>query len=185
MRATLAAFCLLANIASFAQAQQMTQAQAAAHQRAAKEAEKRNDFKTAVAEYERLVRWFPDNAELLSNFGVALYFNRQTEEALPVFRKAISVKPELVAPHLFTGLAWYQLSNPDAAVSALEQAVKANKADPIARLWLGYSYAAQSRYSEAVQQFEAVRQIDPNNVDAWYARESHTCTWDGVLLRSC
>ena len=87
----------------------------------------------------------------------------------PAFRKAIALNPNLLAPHLFGGLAWYQLSRPDAAVPELETAVRLRSSDVIAHTWLGYAYVAQSRYDAAAKQFEEASRLAPENIDAWYA----------------
>jgi Tfp pilus assembly protein PilF len=141
----------------------------ASHAQAAHEAEQRGDFSTAAHEYQFLVQKLPRSAEMQSNLGVALYFDHQWEPAIAVFRKAITLNKDLLAPHLFTGLAWYQLSQPDAAVPQLETAVRLRSSDVIAHTWLGYAYVAQSRYDDAAKQFEEVCRIAPDNVDAWYA----------------
>src|SRR5882757_6248204 len=77
----------------------------ASHAQAAQEAEQRGDFSSAVHEYEYLTRQLPRNAEMQSNLGVALYFDHQWERATAVFRKAMTLNPNLLAPHLFSGLA--------------------------------------------------------------------------------
>jgi tetratricopeptide (TPR) repeat protein len=141
----------------------------ASHAEAAQAAEKRGDFLTAAHEYEYLAHQLPRSAEMQSNLGVALYFNHQWERAIAVFQKAIALNPNLLAPHLFSGLAWYQLSRPDAAVPALETAVRMRSSDVIAHTWLGYAYVAQSKYDAAAKQFEEVRRLAPDNIDAWYA----------------
>jgi tetratricopeptide (TPR) repeat protein len=141
----------------------------ASHAEAAQAAEKRGDFFTAVREYEYLARRLPRNAELQSNLGVALYFNHQWEQAIAVFHKALTLNANLLAPHLFTGLAWYQLSRPDAAVPELETAVRLRSSDVLARTWLGYAYVAQSRYEAAAKEFQEVTRLAPDNIDAWYA----------------
>ena len=141
----------------------------AAHFHSAKEAEKRNDFPAAVREYEYLVSALPRNAGMQSNLGVALYFDHELTRSLKVFQRAISLDPKLLAPHLFSGLAWYHLSNPDAAVPELEQAVRIQPSDPVAHTWLGYAYIAQFRYDAAAREFEAACQLAPNDIDGWYA----------------
>lgn len=143
--------------------------QIAAHAQAAQEAERRNDFPVAVHEYEYLVHQLPRSPEMQSNLGVALYFNHEWARAIEVFKKASALSPDLLAPHLFSGLAWYQLAKPDAAVPELEKAVHLRPSDVIAHTWLGYAYVAQSRYEIAAKQFNAVCQIAPDNIDAWYA----------------
>ncbi len=122
-----------------------------------------------LAEYRILASRYPHNAEVLSNLGVALYFNHQLPPAIDILRKAIALNPDLLAPHLFSGLAWFRLSNPDAAVPELEKAVHLNPSDVLATTWLGYAYSAQARYRPAITEFEAASRIDPRNVDVWYA----------------
>ena len=90
------------------------------HAQAAQGAEQRGDFQAAAHEYEYLTHQLPRSAEMQSNLGVALYFDHQWERAIAAFRKAITLNPDLLAPHLFSGLAWYQLSQPDAAVRSEE-----------------------------------------------------------------
>ena len=45
----------------------------AEHQLAARQAEARDDFATAIEEYRLLTTWLPDNGQVWSNLGVALY----------------------------------------------------------------------------------------------------------------
>src|SRR3981081_2176299 len=80
----------------------------AVHAQTALEAERKNDFARAVHEYELLVQALPRNAAMRSNLGVALYFNHQLTHALAVFKKAMALDPSLLAPHLFSGLAFYR-----------------------------------------------------------------------------
>jgi Tfp pilus assembly protein PilF len=163
-----AKFVLAASMALPSAAQTVSQ-DMASHAQAAQEAEQRGDFSSAVHEYEYLTRQLPRNAEMQSNLGVALYFNHQWQQAVVVLRKAMTLSPNLLAPHLFSGLAWYQLAKPDAAVPELERAVRIRSSDVIAHTWLGYAYVAQSRYDAAAKQFEEVCRLAPDNIDAWYA----------------
>jgi tetratricopeptide (TPR) repeat protein len=143
--------------------------QIAQRAKAAQEAERRNDFATAIKQYEALVSLLPESAEVRSNLGVALYFDHQLTRAIALFQKAIALNPNLLSPHLFSGLALYRLSNPDAAVPELEKTVQLSPSDALAHTWLGYAYAAQFRYEAAVTELETASQLDPDNVDIWYA----------------
>lgn len=160
---------ILAGMVSPLLAQISTSDQLARHAQAAQEAEQRNDFVTAVREYEVLAAVLPRNAEIQSNLGVALYFNHDLHRAITVLRKAEALNPTLLAPHLFSGLANYHLSNPDAAAPELEDAVRIRPSDVIAHTWLGYTYEAQSRHEDALKQFQAAEHLEPQNVDVWYA----------------
>jgi tetratricopeptide (TPR) repeat protein len=167
--AMLAAKFVLAASMALPLAAQTVSPDMASHAQAAREAEQRGDFLSAVHEYEYLTRQLPRSAEMQSNLGVALYFNHQWQQAIVVLRKAMTLSPNLLAPHLFSGLAWYQLAKPDAAVPELETAVRLRSSDVIAHTWLGYAYVAQSRYDAAAKQFEEVSRLAPGNIDAWYA----------------
>lgn len=141
----------------------------AKHAQAGQEAERRNDFAAAVREYSYVVNQLPQSAEMQSNLGIALYFDHELTRALAAFHKAMALNSKLIAPHLFSGLALYRLSNPDAAVPELETAASMNPSDAIARTWLGYAYNAQSRYDAALKEFRAASQLDSANIDVWYA----------------
>jgi tetratricopeptide (TPR) repeat protein len=143
--------------------------QIAVHQRSARQAEARQDFQSAITEYELLTRLLPRNGELQSNLGVALYFHRNFEKAASACRRAIALNRDLYAPHLFLGLARAQLSQPDAAAAELEKAVAINGEDPLAHTWLAYQYMAQSRYASAATQLETAGSEQPANQDVWYA----------------
>jgi tetratricopeptide (TPR) repeat protein len=143
--------------------------QLAAHQQRARAAEERQDFAAAASEYKALVDAVPNNAELESNLGVALYFNHEFKQAADILRRAETLKPALYAPHLFMGLSMAQLGRPDAAVPELEKAVAINNADPLAHTWLGYEYTAQSHFEKAAEQMQVAAQQKPDDEDAWFA----------------
>lgn len=166
--AMLVKFALAAGMA-FPLVAQTVSGSMAVHAQAAQRDEQQNDFTAAAHEYEILAAQFPKNAEIQSNLGVARYFNHQLHLAIANFRKAIALNPHLMVPHLFTGLAWYQLSNPDAAVPELEWAVRLKPSDVMARIWLGYAYSAQSQDGAAIREFEAASHLNPRNVDVWYS----------------
>jgi len=104
-----------------------------------------------------------------SNLGVALYFNGELTRAVSVLQKASALNPSLVAPHIFTGLSWYRLSNPDKAVLELQKATELSPSDVIAHTWLGYAYVAQSQFVPACKELQTAGELDPDNIDIWYA----------------
>ncbi len=167
--AMLATWIVMVGMATSLMAQTLTEEQLKQHARKAQEAERRNDFATAVREYEVLATSLPRDAEVQSNLGVALYFNHDLRRAITVLHKAEKLNPVLFAPHLFLGLAEYHLSAPAAAIPELEEAARINPADANAHTWLGYSYAALSQHANAIAQFKSAQALQPENVDLWYA----------------
>lgn len=158
----------IAAIATAATAQTSNE-QLALRAQAAQNAEQHDDFKTAVQQYQLIVQAMPENAEMQSNLGVALYFDRQYPKAIEAFHKADARRPGMLAPHLFAGLAWFQLSKPDRAVSELQKATEISNADVLAHTWLGYAYIAQGNYQAAAKVLERASILDPDNIDVWYA----------------
>lgn len=165
--ATLAAILAVANAALGALGQASSE-EIAEHQQAAQKAEVRDDFATAVEEYRLLTTWLPDNGQVWSNLGVALYFHSEFERAADVMRHAIALNNNLYSPHLFLGLAEARLSRPDAAIPELRKAIAINSADALPHTWLGYAYAARSSFEEAVEQLTIASKTDPRNADIWY-----------------
>jgi tetratricopeptide (TPR) repeat protein len=148
---------------------QISPEQLAEHQQSAQRAEAHDDFETAIREYELLAHWLPQNSEVQSNLGVALYFHHDLAKAADVFRRAIAMNRNLYTPHLFLGLAMARLSQPDAAAAELQKAIAINSNDPLAHIWLGYVYIAQSRYEAAVEQLEIAAREQPANPDIAFA----------------
>jgi len=140
----------------------------AQHAQAAQQAQRAGDFATAIREFTTLSRLLPDVAEVHSNLGVAYYFHKQPQEALAAFEKALQLKPDLVSALVFSGIANYELSKQAQATKLLERAVELSPADPLAHTWLAHSYAAQSRFREAVDHFLVASERSPSDVDIWY-----------------
>lgn len=147
---------------------QASPAAIAEHQQAAQRAEARDDFAAAVEEYKLLTTWLPDNGQVWSNLGVALYFHNEFERAADVMRHAITINHDLYSPHLFLGLSEARLSRPDVAIPELEKAIAINGADALPHTWLGFEYFAQSKYEKAVEQLKTASSSDARNVDIWY-----------------
>lgn len=149
-------------------AAQSVDEQTALHARQAKAAETRHDYKTAIHEYDALVRLLPDNPQIRTNLGIALYLNGDWREALGQFQSASKKSPELFPPHLFAGLSFFRLGRPDQAGVELARAIQIDASDSLAHLWLGYVRMAQSRHGDAVEQLKAVLAAQPGNIDALY-----------------
>ena len=139
------------------------------HAQAAKAAEARHDYKTAIREYRALVKLLPDNPQIRTNLGIALYLDGDSTGALTECQTASRLAPDLFPPHLFAGLASFRLGKPDQAAKELTRAIQLNRSDSGANLWLGYAEMARSRYEPAIEQFKATLATKPDDVDALYA----------------
>jgi tetratricopeptide (TPR) repeat protein len=170
MRTTIAVLATMLAVAGAAPSvlSQASSQEIAEHQQAAQQAEARDDFARAVEEYRLLTTWLPDNGQVWSNLGVALYFHNEFDRAADVMRHAIALNRELYSPHLFLGLSEARLSQPDSAIAELKKAIAINGADVLPHTWLGYEYVAQSNYERAVEQLKIASKSDAHNADIWY-----------------
>jgi tetratricopeptide (TPR) repeat protein len=170
MRTTIAVLLTMLAVTSAAPSAlcQASAQQVAEHQQAGQQAEARDDFARAVEEYRLLTTWLPDNGQVWSNLGVALYFHNEFDKAADVMRHAIALNRELYSPHLFLGLSEARLSQPDLAIAELKKAIAINGADVLPHTWLGYEYVAQSNYERAVEQLKIASRTDARNADIWY-----------------
>src|SRR6185437_4178688 len=70
----------------------------------AKSAEQSGDYKSATADYDKIIQLRPDMAEAYANAGNLYYLQGEIPQAKAYFRKAISLKPQLPGPHFFLGI---------------------------------------------------------------------------------
>ena len=143
------------------------------HLAAAQEAQAHTNCHLAAEEYAAAVRLMPPggetSAQLRTNLGIALYCDRQFPAAIQTLHAALRLAPALAPPHLFLGLASYQLADLASAHKELSLFLQQSPQDPTANLWLGYTLVAQGQFAEAARQFQHVLEQQPTNLDAAYA----------------
>jgi len=140
-----------------------------AHITAARTAQAHANCHLAAQEYRAAVKAMPDNAELRTNLAIALFCDAQPDDAVVQLHTALHLKPSLTTPHLFLGLASFQLGRLDPARQELTSYLRQTPADLTGHLWLGYTLAALNRSAEAEVEFKEVLGQDPSNLDATYA----------------
>src|SRR5687768_4656272 len=87
------------------------------------EAERYTD---AVANLQKVAASDPRNAHAHYYLGYALSMLRRDDEAVPAYRKAIELQPDLNPARLNLGLVLMRQKKPAEAVAVLEPLVKAN-----------------------------------------------------------
>ncbi len=75
----------------------------------AQQAEQQNNLSGAAGLYRRIVSLDPNIAEIWSNLGMALYRQDQFQESEIAFNRAATLKPALLAPQVFGGMAYLKL----------------------------------------------------------------------------
>lgn len=89
--------------------------------------ERERDFHKAIENYEKALRFVPDNAKIYSSIGIAYAKLQQFEKALPAFQKSIEFQPEKALSHYNLSVVLRNLSRQS---ESLIHALKAAEAEP-------------------------------------------------------
>lgn len=85
------------------------------------------------------------------------------DEAFPMLRKAIELKPDYDKAHYNLGVVYLRKGHLDAAILSFNKAIEYNPAYAKARFNLGLSYAKKGLYDKAIQEYEEALKLTPGN----------------------
>jgi len=128
----------------------------------AKLAHANGDFTRAIHDYQRVATLRPDDSHVQYNLGSALFSNGQYEEALAAFDRSIALDPSSAEVHHYRGATLEKLGRNDEAIEALKRSLALAESYK-ARWLLGVLYEKAGDYASAVQAFEAVAKVQPEN----------------------
>jgi tetratricopeptide (TPR) repeat protein len=121
----------------------------------------------AVASYSKLVdtRVDPDGP---GNMSLANSSVEDYAPALNFLQKALALQPQNMRALFYQGLIYRLQNRLDEAAHVLESVVQAYPRFRQARQELGYAYYLQKRYDASRKQFEALQEINPDDLSAHY-----------------
>jgi len=112
---------------------------------AAREAEKKGDYRDAAATYETIIKRYP-LAEAYTNLGLDYFRLKKFRLAVQVFREGLKLKPGMMGAQLFLGLSEYSLGNFKASTENLLSVLKVDGNNQEAWLYLVRSEAAVGHF---------------------------------------
>ncbi|MBW7997277.1 MAG: tetratricopeptide repeat protein [Candidatus Glassbacteria bacterium] len=104
---------------------------------------------SAMATYDKLMGYYPDNAGILLDYGVMLSFSGENARALQVFEKARRLAPEMAVLGNNIGLIYYLDGHYEQALEAFNHEIEINPADPEAYYNIGTLYARSDSQGQA------------------------------------
>ena len=143
----------------------------AARARQAVEALRSGNVKEAVTIYQELVKALPEVPGLRMNLGIAHFLAEQYPAAIRELELAVRADPSLTGAWVHLGASHLEAGNLDEAVTALRHAVKREPGNPRAlEIWrmLGDALLAVERFGEAVEQFQALSKMNPEDPKPWH-----------------
>jgi tetratricopeptide (TPR) repeat protein len=122
----------------------------------------------AVPIYQQLIRTSPNSPDLRVDLCIAQFKARHYKDSIEQAKAALRLRPELPSANLFLGASYVELGEFAAALPPLEKALEAQPNERNARLMLAQALSGAQRYEEAVEQFQKLSELLPDNPKVWY-----------------
>jgi Tfp pilus assembly protein PilF len=106
------------------------------------------DLAESIRHCQKAVEADPDNAAAHNDLGVLYLNDGKLESALGEFRRAIALQPRLAVAHLNAAFAHLSLGQPADAETAARRGLALDPTNKRANLFLGWSLAAELRYTK-------------------------------------
>ena len=125
-------------------------------------------YADAIQAFGEVVKLRPDYADGYTNIGLTNIEWEKYGSARGSLEKALALSPDNARALYYLALVERREGRPEEEVADLRKVVGEYPQSRDARRELGVSYYRQHRYEEARQQFEALQEIDPDDVSAHY-----------------
>jgi len=120
----------------------------------------------AVAQYQKALGIYPNQAKANNNLGVALFQKGQLDDAVAQFQKATEINPDYPEAHNNLGSALVQKGQLDEAISQFQKAVELNPDYPEAHSNLGNALIQKGQMDDAVANYQKALEINPDYPEA-------------------
>jgi tetratricopeptide (TPR) repeat protein len=122
----------------------------------------KGQWEKAIAEGKKALDLEPNGAEMHWHLAAFLMQGGRTEEAIPLFEKALRLNP---FPQSFyydgLGKAYFNVGRYDEAIGVCKKALKRNPRDLAARWFLAAAYVQLGREEEARAQAKEILKVNP------------------------
>ncbi len=146
-------------------------------------AEQRRDFPEAAKLYDKILELDPNLAEVWTNKGLALYELSKHSDALAAFAKAAVLKPQLLVPHLFVGIEYLKLGQPEKAVGPLRSVLALEPHHPQATYELANAYIRMEQFELATGLYRDLVRREPEMEQARYRLGIAYLNWSKAAAR--
>ncbi len=126
------------------------------------------DLKGAEYAFTRVTAADPEYTDGWLNVARALIQEGETDAAKPFIEKAMKINPELGRVHFFQAMAQKADGDYDGALAALKKAATMYPRDRVVQNQIGRLDFLKRDYGPAVEAFQRVLAIDPEDVQAHY-----------------
>ena len=130
---------------------------------------KHKHISAAIATYQSLIRLHPDRTIGYDKLA-RLYMNLNApQRAMPLFEKVLELNPDTVEAHVRLGWLYTQSKAFDKAEAHLQAAIEKMPHLSLAYHGLAEIYTRQGQLQKAIDTYQHITQIEPDDSDAWKA----------------
>jgi len=136
-------------------------------------AQQRGDYQSAITEYREVLKLRPDNVEAKVNLGAALLNDAMQaqqrwdyQSAIKEYREVLELRPDNVEAKVNLGAVLVRVGQFDEAIAMYQSALASMKDKNPVLLNLGLAYYKKGDLANAREQFAALHQSAPSNVQA-------------------
>ena len=121
----------------------------------------------AIADYKDVVAAFPDDFESWNNLGNLHAAIGDGEGALPLLRKAIELRPDIMLPYINLSKLLAELERFGERQTVMRDAASRNAEDAEVQLELGLAEASVRAFGEAEAAYRAAIRLDGKSISAY------------------
>jgi tetratricopeptide (TPR) repeat protein len=136
----------------------------------AEEFSRQGRYGEAIERYKAALALRPGAPEALSNLSVMYYAGAQYREAWEAAEQALKAQPGMTPAALIAGLSAIRCDRPAAAVTPLEQVLRADPSNRDALLGLASARVATGKLDQAAALYEQRTSKAPADAEAWYGQ---------------
>ncbi len=129
-------------------------------------AERNQAYRTEASIWSDVLAKRPHNARAMNNLGSALAREGRSDEAMPLFARALEIDPNYPEAHNNLGGVYYNQSRMAEAIEQFSQAVRLKPDYSEAHLNLGLALHNRGRIDEAIEQYLQALQLKPGDPEA-------------------
>jgi len=125
-----------------------------------------DEFKKAIACFERAIRFTPQDSMAYSHLGIVFVRQNKFDKAAEYYQRAIVLNPHNAFAHYNLGNLFQKQAELDKAVGAYQEAIALNNHYPQMHLNLGNVFREQGELDQAIDCYQRALSLNPDYVDA-------------------
>ncbi len=138
--------------------------------------EQQGKNREAVAAWNVYLKAHPKSPEPYAHLGLLESRQEHYKEAVPLYRKALAMGPDVPGLRLNLGLALFKSGDPEAAIHEFEPLLKAQPGNLQLTTLIGMAHYGLAQYAEAVPYLRDAAAQDTQSISLRLAL-AHSCLW--------